>query len=147
MKFGISQCIGRSGDTANPSIHRSCAKSRAVRLTLRWEAMIPNHILLRGLWFAAGRMVLFLALFAVQSTDAQWQLVYLPLWVLDFPVSLGYFYLRLPIPWVEAIVGPIWWFILPLLAWLVLGRRRLHRLVAAAPAGTAGLLKGWAVHP
>ena len=73
---------------------------------------MPNHILLRGLWFAAGRMVLFLALFAVQRTDAQWQLVYLPL-----------------------------------LAWRVLGRRRLHRLVAAAPAGTAGLLKRWAVHP
>jgi hypothetical protein len=64
----------------------------------------------------------FGALYFQQSTDAQWQLVYWPLWLLDFPISFLYF--PLPIPFGEGIVGPIWWFLLPLIVWSILRRRK-----------------------
>jgi hypothetical protein len=63
------------------------------------------------------RFLAFLLLYRQQSTDAQWQFLYLPLWLVDFPVSVSYFVLRLPIPLAEGIVGPVWWFILPIIVW------------------------------
>lgn len=60
---------------------------------------------------AAARLAAFLVTFLNQSRDAQWQLSYCPLWVADFPISLTYFVL--PIHWAEGILGPIWWFCLP----------------------------------
>jgi hypothetical protein len=38
-------------------------------------------------------------------------LSYLPLWIAGFPVSLSY--AAFPIPEAAAIIGPIWWFLLP----------------------------------
>jgi|SRR5579872_1885701 len=63
---------------------------------------------------AIVRFMLFVILHATQSHDAQWQLDYWPLWVIDFPISLAYILAKLPIPAAEAGIGPIWWFIMPL---------------------------------
>jgi hypothetical protein len=63
---------------------------------------------------AVVRFMLFAILHATQSYDAQWQLEYWPLWVIDFPISLAYILARLPVPAAEAVIGPIWWFIMPL---------------------------------
>jgi hypothetical protein len=75
------------------------------------------------------RLAAFYAIYATRSTDAQWQLAYLPLWLIDFPVSVSYF--SLPIPRAEAVIGPIWWFVLPLLVWLI--RRRWAKAGAQRP--------------
>jgi len=73
---------------------------RIPRIVWNWS------VALSGLRIAA-----FLIIYANQSHDAQWQLSYFPLWIADFPVSLSYGVF--PIPEAEAIIGPIWWFLLP----------------------------------
>ena len=92
--------------------------------------MIPKRVLVVSSTLGVARFVAFIILFAGQSTDAQWQLVYLPLWVADFPVSRLYRFLPIPLP--EALIGPVWWFCFPLLVWRVAkaGRRRSE---SAAP--------------
>jgi hypothetical protein len=79
--------------------------------------MVPKRVLLLCGAFAAVRLAGFFAIYMTQSHDAQWQLSYLPLWISDFPVSLIYFWAALPIPAAEGIIGPIWWFFLPLGIW------------------------------
>lgn len=82
--------------------------------------MIPGRIWMWSVGLAAARLVAFLWMHAGLSRDAQWQMAYWPLWIVDFPVSL--IYLFLPAPTAEAVVGPIWWFLLPLL--ISVGRRK-----------------------
>lgn len=55
--------------------------------------------------------------FAINPTsrDALWQFSFVPLWIIDFPVSV--LYCVLPIPIGEAIIGPLWWYCLPKLGW------------------------------
>jgi hypothetical protein len=72
---------------------------------------------------AALRFSLYAIIYFNQSHDAQWQLSYLPLWIVDLPISVLYF--KFPIPLAEGIVGPSWWFFLPLIAWRVFRRQRL----------------------
>jgi hypothetical protein len=72
----------------------------------------------RKIWFSSTalaviRFLAFLAILANQSHDAQWQLSYWPLWVVDFPISLAYSVC--PIPWAEGVIGPVWWFFLPMI--------------------------------
>jgi hypothetical protein len=80
-----------------------------------------------GVILALGRLLLALAL---KSADAQWQLNYIPIWLIDLPWSGIYFWL-LPFPIGEFILGPIWWGSLPWLLWRWRHRRR--RKAAAAP--------------
>ena len=68
------------------------------------------------------RVAAFWIIYANQSHDAQWQLSYFPLWIADFPISLSYGFL--PIPHAEAIIGPAWWLVLPLLVWWIVRGRR-----------------------
>jgi uncharacterized protein (DUF2062 family) len=70
------------------------------------------------------RLLLFVALNATQSHDAQWQLTYWPLWVIDFPISLVYLLGALPVPAAEAVLGPIWWFLMPLTLLSLLRKRK-----------------------
>ena len=78
-----------------------------------------------GASLAAIRIVAFLSIYIHQSTDAQWQLAYIPLWIIDFPISITY--VLLPCPFAEAVVGPIWWFGLALLVGRFLQRRKTKR--------------------
>ena len=64
---------------------------------------------------AVARLILFFLLYFNQSTDAQWQLIYTPIYLLDFPISLIYVLARVPFPYAEAILGPTWWFCVPFL--------------------------------
>jgi hypothetical protein len=63
------------------------------------------------------RLLVFCAIYSHQSHDAQWQLSYMPVWVMDFPISIAYFLFRIPIPWGEAAIGPVWWFFVPIIIW------------------------------
>ncbi len=72
---------------------------------------------------AIARLSFFAAIYFSQSHDAQWQLSYLPLWFIDLPISILYF--KLPIPWAEAIIGPVWWFLLPVIIWRVFRTRKI----------------------
>jgi hypothetical protein len=83
--------------------------------------MVPRKILISSTALAAARWLAFYAIYVNQSHDAQWQLSYLPLDAVDLPISIGYFVCRLPIPLAEAIIGPIWWFFVPIII------RRLFR--------------------
>lgn len=83
----------------------------------------------RGVWqfsaaLAVGRFLVFLVVYMNQPTDALWQFAYAPLWIADFPLSVLYIALRAPIPIAEAVVGPIWWFCMPLVIGRWLERRR-----------------------
>jgi hypothetical protein len=84
--------------------------------------MIPRRVWKFAAILASIRLLLFLAVFSLQSEDAHWQLVYVPFLVIDFPLSLIYSWF--PVPWAEAILGPIWWFILPLVLGSVFVRIR-----------------------
>lgn len=86
---------------------------------------IPRAIWVLSVGLSVLRALAFVLLRANQSHDAQWQLSYYPLWISDFPISV--LYVLLPAPAAEAIVGPVWWFALPLLAWGVFSRRRKAR--------------------
>lgn len=61
-------------------------------------------------------------LLAAPPLDAQWQLGFIPLWLVDLPWSLIYFWV-LPFPIGELILGPIWWAALPYLLWRWWSRR------------------------
>jgi hypothetical protein len=80
------------------------------------------------LMVCGGFFVLRVALFTIiwlhtDTSDAQWQLAYVPFLAIDFPVSLVYTKLPVPIP--EGLIGPIWWFLMPLgIWWLIWGRRK-----------------------
>jgi hypothetical protein len=77
--------------------------------------MLPRKIWVCSTVLALVRFLVFLVIHANQSHDAQWQLAYLPLWIVDFPISIAYF--ACPIPWAEALIGPVWWFFLPIFIW------------------------------
>ena len=74
---------------------------------------MSRKVLLVALTVAAVRLAAFFVILLNQPDDAQWQLSYFPLWISDFPISLLYF--LVPIPWAEAIIGPLWWFALPVM--------------------------------
>jgi hypothetical protein len=80
-----------------------------------------------GAVFAIIRFVAFAMFFSRQSVDAQWQLIYLPLWAADFPLSLLYRFLPFPLP--EAILGPLWWFCIGFVTSPIIkaGRRRFNK--------------------
>ena len=86
---------------------------------------MPRKIWLWGATLASIRLLAFIALYATQSTDAQWQLSYLPLWIADLPISAVYF--LCPIPFAEAFIGPIWWFLVPIIIWRFARRWRTQK--------------------
>jgi hypothetical protein len=71
---------------------------------------------------ATVRLSIFAAIYLTDSHDAQWQLSYLPLWVVDLPISFSYHWIAFPLA--EGIIGPAWWFFLPILLWWIFRRRR-----------------------
>ena len=73
------------------------------------------YMLLIAFTLAGIRFFVFKLIYSHLSRDAMWQFEYLPLGVLDFPVSIVYF--ALPIPFGEEFLGPIWWFAFPILVW------------------------------
>lgn len=77
-----------------------------------------RNVFIVALGLAVLRFAAFLFIFLNNRSDvAQWQLAYLPLRAADLPVSLAYRWI--PVPWAEAVIGPTWWFCLPLIfAWL-----------------------------
>jgi len=79
------------------------------------------------------------AALALKSTDAQWQLNYIPIWLVDLPWSAIYFFL-LPFPIGEYVIGPIWWALLPLLVWRGLQWRAARR--ARRPCAAPGRREG-----
>jgi hypothetical protein len=93
----------------------------AARLMCRVK--MSRGILSFALCLAALRVAAFFFIFLHARTDqAQWQLEYVPLWFADLPVSLTYRFL--PVPWAEAIIGPIWWSCLPVIISGLFRRRR-----------------------
>ncbi len=95
--------------------------------------MVPRKILLWSIALAAVRLFAFYVIYADQSHDAQWQLSYLPLWVADFPVSVGYIVCRLPIPLAEAVIGPLWWFFVPIIVWSLFHRNKITTINPNGP--------------
>jgi hypothetical protein len=78
------------------------------------EAYHPPYVLLLiAALVICFRIYLIQAIGSNQSHDAQWQLAYWPLWVIDFPISVAYFIF--PIPFGEQVVGTLWWCSLPFL--------------------------------
>jgi hypothetical protein len=85
---------------------------------------IPRSVWYWSVALCGTRLLAFWIINANLSHDAQWQLSYFPLWDADFPVSVAYFTGQLPIPIAEAVIGPIWWFLLPMLVWSLFRGRR-----------------------
>jgi hypothetical protein len=85
---------------------------------------VHSRVLLVCGCLSALRVALFLAIWIHNNTsEAQWQLAYLPLLAIDFPISLVYTALPIPVP--EGLIGPVWWFLMPLgIWWLIWGRRK-----------------------
>jgi hypothetical protein len=77
-----------------------------------------------GIALAIIRLVAFAVIASHQTADAQWQLIYLPLWAADLPLSLTYHFLPFPLP--EAIIGPLWWLCIGFAISFILGERRRH---------------------
>src|ERR1039457_2942776 len=84
--------------------------------------MIPRKVWILSATLASVRFLAFLGIYANQSHDAQWQLSYFPLWVVDFPISVAYFVC--PVPFAEAVIGPIWWFFVPMIIWWLFRSRK-----------------------
>jgi hypothetical protein len=78
------------------------------------KAVKPLWINKLSIGFGAARLIAVVLISYPESFDAQWQLSYAPLWIADFPITLLYWWL--PIPVGEALIGPVWWFFLPQLA-------------------------------
>lgn len=78
---------------------------------------IPRRLWVAGATLCALRLLAWWIVRATAGHDAQWQLAYAPLWVADLPVSVVYLYLGVPIPIAEAVIGPVWWFLLPVMVW------------------------------
>jgi len=72
------------------------------------------------------RLIAYFAVAAMASTDAQWQFGYFPLWAADFPISAAYLAAKLPTPFSEAVIGPLWWFVASTLV-AHMANKRQHR--------------------
>lgn len=87
---------------------------------------VPRRVWVICTALSTARIVTFLFVYFSDggTASAQWQLAFLPFLAIDFPASALYELRFMPIPLTEAIVGPIWWFLMPLgVWWLVVGRR------------------------
>jgi hypothetical protein len=93
--------------------------------------MIPRKVKVTGGVLAALRLAAVLTVLGNQSTDAQWQLAYLPFWVTDLPISVLYGFFPPPLP--ELIAGPIWWYFLPILLWTIYARWRVATTTSNLP--------------
>jgi hypothetical protein len=79
---------------------------------------LPFSILVAAVVAAALRLLAFWFIDSnVRHDAAQWQLSYIPLFLADLPISAGYLFLRVPYPYAEAVIGPVWWFALPIVVW------------------------------
>jgi len=93
--------------------------------TLVAQNKVPNQVWAFSVALSLLRLGAFF-MFAVPTHMAQWQLNMIPLWILDFPISLVYFFI-IPAPYAESILGPIWWALLPYLVWRIAQRIRRKR--------------------
>jgi len=78
--------------------------------------MKPALINSLSVWLGLGRFFCFLFIYGC-ATGAQWQLGYIPIYLVDMPVTLLYW--KLPWPIGEAIIGPLWWCCLPQIVWWI----------------------------
>lgn len=84
---------------------------------------IPRRVLLASRWLALGRLTFTLLLILSGHPQAGLELGYKAALISDFPASLLYFGPASG-PILAAVVGPIWWFVLPIVVWwLIAGRR------------------------
>jgi hypothetical protein len=85
--------------------------------------LIPSRVwaLSRRLFFCRLAYVGLLVLSG--HPQAALQLGYKPALLADFPISLLYLVGPTSGSTLAAIVGPIWWFFLPIVCWLIWGRR------------------------
>jgi hypothetical protein len=85
---------------------------------------IPPRVWVLGRRFFFARLIFVGFLVLSGHPQAALELGYKPALVADFPVSLVYLVAPIPGPTLAAIVGPIWWFFLPIVGWwLIWGRR------------------------
>jgi hypothetical protein len=86
---------------------------------------IPRYVWAWCAVLCAAR--LWFVLFFVLSghPEAALRLAHVPSEIIDFPASLVYFLVPQHASLLESVVGPIWWFLMPLgVWWLIWGRRR-----------------------
>ncbi|CAB1369746.1 hypothetical protein [Denitratisoma oestradiolicum] len=83
------------------------------------EEIVPGWVETVGRLLCAIRVSLFLFIeFSSPAMGgAQWQLGYMYIWIVDLPVTVLYWWLPTPIG--EAIIGPMWWYLIPRLLWWV----------------------------
>ena len=100
----------------------SATPRRSTR-TLDANVKIPRRVLLASRWLALGRLTFTLLLILSGHPQAGLELGYKAALISDFPASLLYFGPASG-PILAAVVGPIWWFVLPIVVWwLIAGRR------------------------
>jgi hypothetical protein len=87
------------------------------------KEMKPLWINKLSIGLGAARLLAVMLVSYPNSTEAQWQLSYTPLWIADFPITFLYWWL--PIPVGEAFIGPVWWYFLPQFIWRAIYRVRL----------------------
>jgi hypothetical protein len=84
---------------------------------------IPAQVWIFGRRFLLVRIAFVGLLVLSGHPKAGLELGYKPALVADFPVSLLYLIAPKAGPYLAAIVGPIWWFFLPVAGWwLIWGR-------------------------
>jgi hypothetical protein len=84
---------------------------------------VPTQVWVFSRFFFLARLTFVGFLVLSGHPQAGLELGYKPALVADFPVSLLYLIAPKAGPYVAAIVGPIWWFFLPIVGWwLIWGR-------------------------
>ena len=85
---------------------------------------IPSRVWVLGRRFFLARLAVVVFLVLSGHPQAALELGYEPALIADFPISLLYLVSPISGPLLAAIVGPIWWFLLPIVVWwLIWGRR------------------------
>ena len=85
---------------------------------------VPSHVWTLSRRFCLGRLIFVALLVLSGHARAALELGYKPALVADFPVSLLYLVIPIPGPTLAAIVGPIWWYFLPVVGWWLISGRR-----------------------
>jgi hypothetical protein len=78
---------------------------------------VPARVWAVGRWLLFARLGFVGLILLSGHPQAGLELGYKPALVADFPVSLLYLISPKAGPLLAAVVGPIWWFFLPLICW------------------------------
>ena len=86
---------------------------------------IPHYVWARCAALCAARLLFVLFFVLSGHPEAALRLAQGPSEIIDFPASIVYLVVPLHASLLQSIVGPIWWFFMPLgVWWLIWGRRR-----------------------